>query len=82
VVQVKCGHADSALLPAQVVVDATNVYWTSYGDGTVSRCAIGGCGLAPTRLASGQDGAFALALDSTRVYWGNQIGGEIMALAK
>ena len=39
-------------------------------------------GRQATTLASNQGGAFALALDATRVYWGNQSSGEIMGVSK
>jgi hypothetical protein len=57
--------------PSGLVVDATNVYWTViigslWGD--VVECKIGGCGGAPTVLASRQS-ATNLAVDSTSAYW-------------
>jgi hypothetical protein len=88
--------------PGQVqalTADSSGVYWLFFGttypskDGTVMTCPSSGCpvgtdgGSAPTVLASGQSGPFAIALDSTSVYWvnaGTPDGGDgtVMRLAK
>jgi len=60
-----------------VVVDATNVYWTTSGspvdggppNGTVMKLALAGG--PPVALASNQDGAYNIAIDATNVYWSN-----------
>ena len=50
--------------PMGIAVDASNVYWVE-GD-SVYKCAIGGCGNSPTRVAAatGQ----AIAIDATHLY--------------
>ena len=50
--------------PMGIVADAENAYWTA--GGAVLKCAIGGCGGAPTTLGFGGG---SLAVDSTSVYW-------------
>ncbi|MDI1480102.1 hypothetical protein QHF84_26020 [Polyangium sp. y55x31] len=57
--------------PHAIAVDSANVYWTSLVDGTVMKCAVAGCGGAPTVLASGQTSPEVIALDDISVYWGN-----------
>jgi hypothetical protein len=51
-----------------IAVDATNVYWTSTGDGAVRKRQrdLGG---PPVTLASGQDAPTDLAIDDTDIYW-------------
>src|SRR5262249_2222002 len=34
----------------RIAVDAKNVYWTSFNDNIVAKCAIGGCNQQPTTL--------------------------------
>jgi hypothetical protein len=52
---------------SDIVVDANNAYWTAQA-GPV-RCALGGCGGAPTAIATGQLSSWAIAVDSANVYW-------------
>ena len=68
--------------PLGVAVDATNVYWTNNTNGTVMKCAVGGCSNAPTTVATGQSGPAGIALDATAIYWANETGGTIMKVAK
>jgi hypothetical protein len=53
--------------PGDVVLDATDVYWSDYGNGTISRRSkLRG----PVKmLASGEESASRMALDDRRVYW-------------
>jgi len=67
--------------PGAIAVDATNVYWTNTTEGTVVKCAVAGCGGAPTILASGQSGLGAIATDGTSVYWTNGSDGTVMRCA-
>jgi hypothetical protein len=60
--------------PTWVAVDATNAYWTN-GDGTIMKCAIGGCGGNPTMVATDTPGSWGIAVDATSVYWTNSNSG-------
>jgi hypothetical protein len=74
--------------PYAIASDGTNVYWVTTGDahvplnGTVMRCAVGGCGGAPTALATNQLYPTGIAVDATSVYWTNYNGGTVMKLPK
>lgn len=61
------------VLPQDLVVDGTTLYWTDQGagGGSVSKCPTSGC-TQPTVLASGQNHPYALVVDQTSVYWTNQ----------
>lgn len=66
--------------PTGIVVDATSVYWTNYGDGTVNSSPIAGGG-AVTNLAKDQDHPAALISDGTNLYWANySAGGAIVGV--
>jgi hypothetical protein len=64
-------------LSQAIAVDATSVYWTDKGYGTVMKVALTG-GTAVT-LASGQNEPAGIAAASGAVYWANQGSGTIMA---
>ncbi len=82
-----CGEGGLTVLaaglpvPSAIAVDGTDVYWVngatgnpSGGDlanGSVMKCAVGGCNGQPTTLATGQPAPDPIALDGTYVYWGN-----------
>ena len=63
VVTIASGQCD----PVRIAVDATNVYWTNYGSGTVMKVPLAG-GVATT-LASGMTGPLGIVVDATSVYW-------------
>ena len=65
-----------------ITADATNVYWTSATQGTVMKCATGGCNQQPTLVASGQAGPAGIAVDATNIYWANGKGGTVVKLPK
>ncbi len=46
----------------------TDVYWTNLG-GTVMKCAVGGCGGAPTTFAVGFNEPNAIALSNKDAFW-------------
>jgi hypothetical protein len=62
-------HASSPI--TDIVVDATNVYWTTSG-GEVDALAQNAPGQMPKSLASGQAQPLRLAQDTARLYWTNQ----------
>jgi hypothetical protein len=81
-----CGGSPTTLASGQinpwsVAVDATSVYWITYGsvenpvNGTVMKAPLAG-GPATT-LASGQSGPMSMAIDATSVYWVN--AGDVTA---
>jgi hypothetical protein len=59
----------SASGPGDLALDAENVYFTSLDDGgTIYRCAVGGCNLSATVVASGLGPLGGLAVDAQRIY--------------
>jgi hypothetical protein len=70
------------VLPCGVVVDATNVYWASFGDAAIRKMPIGGGPIST--LATGQHGACGVAMDDANIYWANFMikHGAIMKVAK
>ena len=67
--------------PSNIAVDATNVYWTNHAFAgsampSVVKCAIGGCGGAPTTMASG--GIVAepqgIVSNGTNIYFATESG--------
>jgi hypothetical protein len=73
---------------AALLVDGTDLYWTTedatgrYGE--VVRCAVGGCGAAPTPLATTRtsQATRGLAVDATNVYWSDPGTGQILTRRK
>ena len=59
----------------RVAVDSANVYWSAYTK--VMKCAVGGCGNAPTVLANSK-GPFGVAVDSANVYWTDPQASSVM----
>src|SRR5690606_10556633 len=74
--------------PNGLAVDATHVYWTNRGDGTVMRMPKGGApGEPPTVIATGQVAPGPIVVDDTHVYWANEgtsdrANGSIMKIQK
>lgn len=66
--------------PADIAVDAQNVYWSDTSDNAIRAIPRGG-GPVVT-LASAQADPARIALDSTYVYWSNSTGGTIFRAPK
>jgi hypothetical protein len=52
-----------------LAIDETNAYWANANTGTIVKCALGGCGSAPTKLASGLQSPWSVAGDRSAVYF-------------
>jgi hypothetical protein len=64
-------------LGAAIALDATNVYWSQGGTGTVMKMPVGGG--APTTLATRQGEPGGIAVNASSVYWLNlNIGGTLV----
>jgi hypothetical protein len=64
--------ATNQLDPADMTVDANNVYWTATGDGKVlSMPRLGTGAMTPTLIADSQASPKGILLDSGYVYWSN-----------
>lgn len=68
--------------PAGIALDATDVYWATWGDGAIRRCAIAGCSGAPTTLATGQNQPMGPVVTDAAIYWTEYLGGTVKGLAK
>ena len=71
-------------LPEEIAVDATHVYWTTFGfegkNGAVMKVPLDGG--TPTALASDQDGLTPIAIDAADVYWVRQHDEAIVRVSK
>ena len=75
--------ADGQSPTGGIAVDGANVYWTNVsGDGSIRRCAVGGCNNQPTSVAIGLSKPFAVAVDPTAVYWTDYGAGAVTKVAK
>jgi hypothetical protein len=66
--------------PYGIALDATKLYWVTYGDGKVLKSPLAGG--ASTELATGQAGPEGIAVDDVCVYWTNTNGGTVNKIAK
>jgi sugar lactone lactonase YvrE len=65
--------------PAYVALDATHVYWTNSGNGTVWRANKDGTNAVP--IAQGQASPWVIRVRNGRVYWTQDTGGGFVASA-
>ena len=62
--------------PSGIAVDATHVYWTCSGDGTVKKAPIAG-GDQVLLHDSPDGGAWTITVDATSVYWADRMAGTV-----
>jgi Stigma-specific protein, Stig1 len=65
-----------------VATDGINVYFTDVHFGIVYKCAVGGCGNAPTVVVSGLDNPNFVAVDATSVYYTDTNNGNVWQALK
>jgi hypothetical protein len=65
--------ASGQVMPNSIAVDSSYVYWANEGNGfvngSVMRCAVGGCGGNPTVLAANQSSAWGMISDANNLYY-------------
>ncbi len=66
--------------PEDIAVDATTLFWTDTGSGTVNSAPKTGGTVA--KLATGQAKPLRIALDDGYVYWTNNLGAAVMRVSK
>jgi hypothetical protein len=68
--------------PADIALDATNVYWINNSSpATVMKCPLGGCGSSAITVASQQNAPSFLAVGTNALFWAN-VDGSIVKVAK
>jgi hypothetical protein len=75
--------------PLRVATDGTDVVWVNRGpsdgasaDGSVMRCAVGGCAGNPAVVAQGLSDPHGIAIDAKAIYWANANDGTIWKIAR
>jgi len=70
--------------PSEFAIGATNIYWTTYYNGTIERVGLGGgtrttvvSGQSRPLDAGGQTFPYMLAVDDANVYWTNPYEGTV-----
>ncbi len=74
--------ATSQVHPGRMAVDGASIYWTENADGQVLSCPAAVTACTPTIVASGCDGAWALAADATDLYVTCNFAGTVMRCDK
>jgi hypothetical protein len=65
-----------------IVADGSNAYWTDFGNAIVWRGTPGFPTNTMTAVATGQTGAYAIALDTTNIYWSVNGGNDTFAIRR
>jgi hypothetical protein len=71
--------ASGQSFPSNLAVDATSVYWTNFGGGSVVKVGLAGGML--TTIAQGQFKPSGIGVNGANVYWTNFSNGTIMTAA-
>jgi hypothetical protein len=67
--------------PSGLAVEATQLFWTVAGDGTVRSCVKDQCSSTMRVIASGQGTPLGIVHMSGVLFWANSTGGQIMGMA-
>jgi hypothetical protein len=72
--------------PNGIVLEGTNLFWTSRSDGTVMMTSLADAAAEPAELVAGQNKPGALAVNATHVFWlnegSNESDGAVMKVAR
>jgi sugar lactone lactonase YvrE len=63
--------------PFGIASDASHIYWTNSGDGTIWRANLDGTNAQSIVLGEGQNSLFAVAGDANHLYWTNRSQGMV-----